>query len=73
MKGRIKRIFLYFIAAFIWGIPGIDDKRRAGIHCAASSEDLVAASDYRVRPVRLFLYVPKHCGQVFPQDIQSSG
>lgn len=22
MKGRIKRIFLYFIAAFIWGIPG---------------------------------------------------
>ena len=22
MKGRIKRIFLYFIAAFIWGVPG---------------------------------------------------
>lgn len=23
MKGRIKRIFLYFIAAAIWGVPGI--------------------------------------------------
>lgn len=23
MEGRIKRIFLYYIAAFIWGIPGI--------------------------------------------------
>ena len=23
MEGRINRIFLYYIAAFIWGIPGI--------------------------------------------------
>lgn len=23
MEGRIKRIFLYYIAAFFWGIPGI--------------------------------------------------
>ncbi|MBR6346717.1 MAG: hypothetical protein IKR69_04940 [Bacteroidales bacterium] len=22
MEGKIKRIFLYFIAAFIWGVPG---------------------------------------------------